>query len=166
MALSDAQIKKLQRDLVKAQAKIAKFNSPAQQVQRGKESMTRNPQALKMKTWDQMTPSQRDSALAKEAKKAAANRAKFNKFNSPAQQAQRAKESMTRNPQALKMKTWDQMTPSQRSSALAKEAKKGEANLAKFNKEANKKGAANKLKAQGAKMNKTPVDGYFRRGKK
>ena len=111
MALSDAQIKKLQRDLVKAQAKIAKFNSPAQQVQRGKESMTRNPQALKMKTPEQMTPSQRDSALAKEAKKAAANRAKFNE-------------------------------------------------------EANKKGAANKLKAQGAKINKTPVDGYNRRGKK
>ena len=111
MALSDAQIKKLQRELVKAQAKIAKFNSPAQQVQRGKESMTRNPQALKMKTWDQMTPSQRSSALAKEAKKAAANRTKFNK-------------------------------------------------------EATKRGAVNKLKAQGVKINKTPMDGLHIRGKK
>lgn len=31
---------------------------------------------------------------------------------------------------------------------------------------ANKTSAANKLKAQGAKINKTPVDGYNRRGKK
>ena len=80
-----------------------------------------------------------DKTDVAKAKAAAAQKAKVVKYNSPASQAQRAKESLTRNPQALKTKTAAQMTPKQKASAMAKEQAKATKNRAAFN----------KMKAQG-----------------
>jgi hypothetical protein len=80
----------------------------------------------------------------------AKNKAKVDKYNSPASQAQRAKESLTKNPQALKTKTPEQMTPKQKSAAMAKEQAKAVKNRAAFA----------KMKAQGAKIGSSPTSGY------
>lgn len=63
-----------------AKNKIAKYNSPAAQAQRAKESLTRNPKALSTKTAAQMTPKQKAAAMAKEQAKATKARAAFNKM--------------------------------------------------------------------------------------
>jgi hypothetical protein len=90
------------------------------------------------------------------AKAAATTKAKISKYNSPASQAQRAKESLTKNPKALSTKTAAQMTPKQKASAMAKEQAKAVKNRAAFA----------KMKAQGAKIGSSPTSGYGRAGKK
>jgi hypothetical protein len=82
--------------------------------------------------------------------KTAATKAKIAKYNSPASQAQRAKESLTRNPKALKTKTAAQMTPKQKAAAMAKEQAKATKNRAAFA----------KMKAQGSKAMGGPTSGY------
>ena len=69
------------------------------------------------------------------AKAAAATKAKISKYNSPASQAQRAKESLTRNSKALSTKTAAQMTPKQKASAMAKEQAKAVKSRAAFAKQ-------------------------------
>ena len=96
------------------------------------------------------------------AKTAAATKVKIAKYNSPASQAQRAKESLTRNPKALKTKTADQMTPKQKASAMAKEQAKAVKNRAAF---AKAQGAKNKMKAQGVKINSSATSNYNRKSK-
>jgi hypothetical protein len=90
------------------------------------------------------------------AKAAAATKAKIAKYNSPSAQTQRGKESLTRNPKALRTKTAAQMTPKQKAANMAKE----QAKAAKARK------AFNKMKAQGPKINTSPTSGYGRAGKK
>ena len=90
------------------------------------------------------------------SEKAAATKAKIDKYNSPAAQAQRAKQSLTKNPQALKTKTAAEMTPKQKSDAMAKEQAKAVKNRAAFA----------KMKAQGAKIGSSATSGYGKKGKK
>jgi uncharacterized membrane-anchored protein YhcB (DUF1043 family) len=70
---------KTQKTKSATKKQVDSYNSPASQAQRAKESLTRNPQALKTKTAAQMTPKQKSAAMAKEQAKANKNRLAFEK---------------------------------------------------------------------------------------
>ena len=104
-----------------------------------------------------------DIARAKAAaNKTTASKAKMAKYNTAAAQAQRGKESLTRNSKALNTKTAAQMTPKQRAAAIAKEQAKAKKARAAF---AKAQGVKGKIKAQGAKALSAPTDRYGKRKK-